>query len=367
MKLTIERADLINPLQLITGVVDRRQSLPILGNLLLNLENKELTIVGTDLGIELQARILLEKPIKEGVITVPAHKLMDVCRALPDAAVLDIEGNNQKLLINSNRTRFNLAALPAESFPRSETFSAQLQVKIPQQELLPLILNTSFSMAEQDVRYYLNGMLLEVKADTLFSVATDGHRMATSRIQVSGNEKNKQVIIPYKSVQELARLLSTVAGEVTLSFGDNLLRVDVENYTFTTKLIDGQFPRYENSIQNYGDKILIADRDALKQALTRVATLASGKHRPVRLELRAGLLKITANNTEQEEAEEECAVGYNGEDLDIGFNVNYLLDVLSVLPAGDVKMFFSTPDQSAYIEAADASNNSVYVIMPMRL
>ncbi len=365
MKFTIEREKLLKPLQLIAGVVERRQTLPILANILLVVKKNELMLTGTDLEVELMGRVALEKTAEAGTITVPARKLMDICRSLPESAVLEFILDEPKLIVKSGRSRFSLATLPAAEFPNTEELPGQIELNIVQQDLRNLIECTQFAMAQQDVRYYLNGMLWEVKNNRLTSVATDGHRMALSTMAIAPNGLH-QVIVPRKAIVELSRLLADTAEDVLVTLGSNQLRVKANDYMFTSKLIDGRFPDYTKVIPKGGDKIIVVERDELKQALSRVAILASEKHRSVRLELRAGLLRVLTNNPEQEEAEEEISIIYQGNDLDIGFNISYLLDAIAAVPSGQIKLSLAGADSSIRIEAFD-NDQTVYVVMPMRL
>ena len=369
MQFTIEREKILKPLQLIAGVVERRQTLPILANVLLEVKENELLLTGTDLEVELMGRVMLDQPADSGSITVPARKLMDICRTLPENSTLDITFDAPKLLIRSGRSRFSLATLPANEFPNAEELPGQLEFDITQQDLRGLIERTQFAMAMQDVRYFLNGMLWEVKDGQLSAVATDGHRMALSTISipVSGNS---QVIVPRKAILELSRLLVDASGEVSVTLGSNQLRVKADDYTFTSKLIDGRFPDYTKVIPKGGDKIVFIEKDILRQALSRVAILANEKHRSVRIELRTNLLRVATNNPEQEEAEEELSLIYQGGDLDIGFNIGYLLDAVSALSTGTVKLTLAGPDNSVRVEAGDDDSSGsvvIYVVMPMRL
>jgi len=365
MKFKIEREKLLKPLQLIAGVVEKRQTLPILANILLVVKKHELLLTGTDLEVELMGRVALNDAAEEGAVTVPARKLMDICRSLSDEAVLEFILEEPKLIVRSGRSRFSLATLPAGDFPNTEELPGQLELNIAQQDLRGLMDRTQFAMAQQDVRYYLNGIVWEVKNHRLTCVATDGHRMALSSVAVA-LEGQHQVIVPRKAVLELGRLLADASGDILLTLGSNQLRVKADDYTFTSKLIDGRFPDYTKVVPQGGDKILVLERDNLRQALSRVAILASEKHRSVRLELRSGLLRVLTNNPEQEEADEELSIVYQGGELDIGFNVGYLLDAVAALPGGQIKVALSGPDSSARLEAFD-DENTVYVVMPMRL
>lgn len=367
MKFTISREALLKPLQLVAGPVERRQTLPILSNILLETEGDQLSLTGTDLEVEMIGRIQLEQPAEDGAITVPAKKFVDICKSLPEGVDVEFELTGTKVTIKGGRSRFTLSTLPAAEFPNVEDGPGNLEIPITQGNLRHLIDRTAFAMAQQDVRYYLNGMLLELDQNNLRTVATDGHRLATSVCVVDQDLSVKQqVIVPRKGILELARLLDDSDEVVHLVIGGNHIRVNTGQYVFTSKLVDGKFPDYERVIPRGGDKQIIADRQQLRDVLNRIAILSNEKYRGVRLELSEGSLQVTANNPEQEEAEEALAVDYQGPELEIGFNVNYMLDVLSVLQVNQVRLSMADPNSSALIEAMDSSD-SLYVVMPMRM
>ncbi|MGP0170363.1 DNA polymerase III subunit beta [Pseudomonas sp. NCHU5208] len=367
MHFTIQREALLKPLQLVAGVVERRQTLPVLSNVLLVVEGQQLSLTGTDLEVELVGRVMLEDAAEPGEITVPARKLMDICKSLPSDAVIDIRVDDQKLLVKAGRSRFTLSTLPANDFPTVEEGPGSLTFNLPQAKLRRLIERTSFAMAQQDVRYYLNGMLLEVQSGMLRAVATDGHRLAMCSMEAAIQQDGKhQVIVPRKGILELARLLTEQDAEVAIVLGQHHIRANTGEFTFTSKLVDGKFPDYERVLPRGGDKLVLADRQGLREAFSRTAILSNEKYRGIRLMLAAGLLKIQANNPEQEEAEEEIVVDYNGGGLEIGFNVSYLLDVLGVMGTEQVRLILSDSNSSALLQEAD-NDDSAYVVMPMRL
>lgn len=367
MRFVITREALIKPLQLVAGVVERRQTLPVLSNILMVAEGDQLSLTGTDLEVELVGRVQLQEPAQPGSVTVPARKLMDICKSLSDDARIEMELSGQKMIIKSGRSKFSLTTLAASEFPNVEDSPQAFELSLPQSELRQLIEKTGFSMAQQDVRYYLNGMLLEVSEDSLRSVATDGHRLATSAsaadVPAGGAH---QIIVPRKGILELARLLQGGDSPVTLVIGASHIRANVGDYTFTSKLVDGKFPDYQRVIPKNGDKVVLGDRQELRQVFQRIAILSNEKYRGVRLTLSDGYLKVTANNPEQEEAEETVAVEYEGPSIDIGFNVNYLLDVLSILGSDVVRFTLADANSSALIQGFD-DPNSTYVIMPIRM
>jgi len=367
MKFTISRDALLKPLNLVAGVVERRQTLPILANVLLVLDGDHLSLTGTDLEVELVGRVKLDKAGDSGELTVPARKLVDICKSLPEGAAIDFTVQDNKVTVKSGRSRFTLSTLPAREFPNVEDSLGTHQFKVKQGQLKRLIDRTSFAMAQQDVRYYLNGMLWEIRDKHLRVVATDGHRLAMCTLsgKVDASD-DTQVILPRKGVLELARLLLEDDADIAIVIGSNHIRATTEHFTFTSKLVDGKFPDYQRVLPRSPDKVVLGSRTDLRQAFTRTAILSNEKYRGVRLKLTPNTLDIVANNPEQEEAEEAVAVDYEGDSLEVGFNVSYLLDVLGVLSGEQVKLSLSDPNSSALLEESDA-DDSLYVVMPMRL
>lgn len=366
MHFTISREALLRPLQLVSGVVERRQTLPVLSNVLLVLKGSELSLTGTDLEVELVGRVTVDEAKSEGSITVPAKKLLDICKSLADDAVIEIALNDNKVLLKSGRSRFTLTTLPASEFPSVEEEPDTFSLQLGQRKLKELLEATSFAMAQQDVRYYLNGMLFEVDPSYLRVVATDGHRLAMETLAMDNTiAETQQLILPRKGVMEMGRLLDD-DGEIDLTFGQNHLRAKVPEFTFTSKLVDGKFPDYNRVLPKGGNRIVVGDCQLLRQAFSRVSILSNEKYRGVRVELSDGQLKVVANNPEQEEAEEIVNVDYQGDGLEIGFNVSYLIDVLATLSSERVRITLSDPNSSALLEAEEGSD-AVYVVMPMRL
>jgi DNA polymerase-3 subunit beta len=368
MKFTILREELLKPLQLVTGIVEKKQTLPILSNVLLRAD-QNLSIIATDLEVEL----IINLPFRQGdvipgQITVPARKLVDICRSLPEQASIDFTLLKDKLSIQSGRSKFSLATLPAEEYPNLEETENLLDFTIEQKNLRFLLERTHFSMAQQDVRYYLNGMLLEVKQGIIRSVATDGHRLALNSIDAAAiNNACASVIIPRKGVIEMLRLLEDSTEEITVSIMDNHIRIAKQSLTFTSKLIDGRFPDYERVLPKGGDKIILVDREQFKQSLTRASILSNEKLRGIKLQLRNGLLRVLANNPDREEAEEELSTDYTGADLDIGFNEKYLRDILDAMGDPQVFLILSDSNSSILVEGAKRDGSSLFVVMPMRL
>ena len=367
MKFSVSRDALLKPLNLVAGVVERRQTLPVLSNVLLNLDADRLSITGTDLEVELVGRLQLAAPGESGEITVPARKLAEICKSLSEGATIDVAVRDGKATLRSGRSRFTLATLPAREFPNIEDSIGTHQITLRQAQLRRLIERTGFAMAQQDVRFYLNGMYWELRDGRLRAVATDGHRLAVCTLpEALGGMEDVSVIVPRKGVLELARLMQNDDEEVVIILGSNHVRATTADFTFTSKLVDGKFPDYERVLPRAADKTVVGSRSELRQAFTRAAILSNEKYRGVRLHLSDSNLSIIANNPEQEQAEEEVPVSYSGEDLEVGFNVSYLLDVLGVLDGDSVRVSLADANSSALLEEVEGGD-CLYVVLPMRL
>ncbi|MEO7067966.1 MAG: DNA polymerase III subunit beta [Rhodanobacter sp.] len=366
MQFSIQREALLKPLQQVVGVVERRQTLPVLANLLVKVVGDKLSFTGTDLEVEMVATTAAEK-LEDGEITIPARKLFDIVRALPDGARVDLKLNGDRVAVSAGRSRFTLTTLPASEFPTVDDIELVEKVSLPEEVLRDLMDRTSFAMANQDVRYYLNGMLLDLQEHTLRCVATDGHRLAMKETQLQSTvTTRRQIIIPRKGVNELVGLLETGEGTVELEFGKNHLRVRRGEVVFTSKLIDGRFPDYEAVIPLGADKTATLDRELLRGALQRAAILSNEKYRGVRLELSPGKLRIVAHNPEQEEAVEEVEADTHVSDLAVGFNVGYLLDALAALRGDKARLSLRDAQSSCLVQELD-NEQARHVIMPLRL
>ncbi|MDY6919804.1 MAG: DNA polymerase III subunit beta [Pseudomonadota bacterium] len=367
MNFTIERERLLRPLQQVAGVVERRQTLPVLSNVLVVVDGETLSLTGTDLEVELMAQVALDHSFDHSEITVPAKKLLDICKSLPDESRIQFVTEEQKLLVKAGRSRFSLATLPANEFPNLEESTGETAFTINQNYLKSVIDRTGFAMAQQDVRFYLNGMLFEVSTNRLRAVATDGHRLALcdAEVQVEVDDP-VQAIVPRKGVLEMAKLFMDMDADVSVALSANHIRVEGTDLRFTSKLIDGKFPDYQRVLPKSTDKVVLSDKDAMKQCFSRVAILSNEKYRGVRLRLERSSLTTVANNPEQEEAEETINVDYDGTELEIGFNVNYLLDVMNVVRSEQVKIQLSDSNSSALVTDAN-DESALYVVMPMRL
>jgi DNA polymerase-3 subunit beta len=366
MKLTAEREKLLGPLQAVIGVVERRQTMPVLANVLLGVAQGKLSIAASDLEVELVAsasEVTVQQP---GDITVPGRKFLDILRALPEKSSVSMSTEGEKVVIRAARSRFTLSTLPAAEFPVIDDINAQQTVEIPRKELARLLEKTHFSMAQQDVRYYLNGMLLEIDGAMLRAVATDGHRLALCEASLETKAKtSQQVIVPRKGVLELQRVL-TDEGTAAVAIGTNHVRAQIGDVRFTSKLIDGRFPEYSRVIPAAPGAAIRADRDILRQALQRTAILSNEKYRGIRINVRNNAITVQAHNPEQEEAEEEIEVAYSGDELEVGFNVNYLLDALSAIEGQEVELGLTDSNSSCLIRSP-GNSSARYVVMPMRL
>lgn len=365
MKLTATREEILTPLQNVIGVVERRQTMPVLANVLLSARDGLLSITGTDLEVELVAASKATVT-QAGAVTIPGRKLLDIFRALPEGINVTLSAESERVSLRAGRSRFSLSTLSAAEFPLVDDINAQQTMEVSQAEFRRLIDKTHFSMAQQDVRYYLNGMLLETEGRSLRAVATDGHRLALCETELStkGNV-SQQVIVPRKGVLELQRILGS-EGAIELAVGTNHIRAQIGEIRFTSKLIDGRFPEYGRVIPPTPTKKIEADRATLRHALQRTAILSNEKYRGVRLTVKPDLLTIQAHNPEQEEAEDQIEVNYQGDEVEIGFNVNYLLDALAAIETDKVEIGLTDANSSCLIRAPGVVNTK-YVVMPMRL
>jgi DNA polymerase-3 subunit beta len=362
----VSRDALLKPLQAVSGIVERRQTLPILANVLLEQKDGHLFVTATDLEMQITANSELASKQDQSV-TVGARKLQDLLRALPEESLINVDTAAGKMTVRAGRSRFNLQTLPAGDYPRIGLAQEQLQtISLPQRDFRGLLKLAEFAMAQQDIRYYLNGMLLVIDKGTLQAVATDGHRLSYASIAVPGNYSRQEVILPRKTVLELGKLLEDVDAELTIDVLANQVRFRFSNIELVSKVVDGKFPDYNRVIPSGHAKQLDLSRAELLQALQRAAILSNEKFRGVRLVLGTDQLKIICTNSEQEEAEEELEVAYKGEALDIGFNITYLLDVLHNLAAERVVLALGDANSSALITMPERSDYK-YVVMPMRI
>src|SRR5436190_16177122 len=362
----IPRDALLKPLQAVSGIVERRQTLPILANVLLEQKDGRLFVTATDL--EMQITAYGEFAGKQDQsITVAARKLQDLLRALPEDAVLNVDTAAGKMTVRAGRSRFNLQTLPAGDYPRMSLAQEKQQtIRLPQKQFRSLLKLAEFAMAQQDIRYYLNGMLLVVDKGSLQTVATDGHRLSYASLSVPGSYTRQEVILPRKTVLEVGKLLEESDDELTIDLLANQVRFRFANIELVSKVVDGKFPDYNRVIPTGHSKQIDLSRTELLQALQRAAILSNEKFRGVRLVLGTDQLKIICTNSEQEEAEEELEIAYSGEALDVGFNINYLLDVLQNMAMDRVEVAFGDANSSALVTVPERDDYK-YVVMPMRI
>ena len=366
MKFSISREVLLQPLSQVVGVVERRQTLPVLANFLLAARDQRLTVTGTDMEVELISSVPADVSL-EGEITVPARKLVDIVKALPDGSNITFSVSDEKATLSAGRSRYTLSTLPASEFPATDQVETLENIAVAEATLKKMMEKTSFAMANQDVRYYLNGLLFDFSGNQLKAVATDGHRLAIcdleSSVDVAGD---RQLIVPRKGVMELSRMLSGDTDEVTLAIGRNHVRLVKDNTTFTSKLIDGRFPDYRAVIPVGADKQMLVDKSVFIQALQRAAILSNEKYKGVRLEAAGSTIKIIAHNPQHEEAIEEIEAEFNFDRLAVGFNVTYLLDALMAIETEQVSLELKDANSSCLVSAPDSDVNR-HVVMPLKL
>jgi DNA polymerase III subunit beta len=366
MELVVNREGLLPVLSKVVGVVERRQTLPILGNLLLSAHGDRLDICGTDLEVEVKTSCGASV-LQEGDTTLPARKLMDICRNLAEGTEIRFRLNNERCVVTAGRGRFTLGALPAADFPLMDADIDGLGVTVPEGILRQILDKTSFAMAQQDVRYYLNGLLVEWERTGITAVGTDGHRLAKFHRSLDLDIPERvQVIVPSKTILELRRQLASTDETVSVSVGSRSIRLAVGGMVMTSKLVDGRYPEYERVIPRELGKVARVSNDALKRALARTSILSNEKYRGVRLAFEEDVLRLQAHNPEQEEAEEEIELDYNGESVAIGFNVAYLSDVLGAVEGSEIEVRFSDAGSSSVWRGVGAEDET-YVVMPMRL
>lgn len=363
---TIKKEDLLSPLLTVAGAVDKKQSLAILSNFLFKINNGLLHLTATDLEIEISAQVSCESPQSEGSITVPAKKVIDIIRSLDENTCPKIIVDKGLFTIKQGRSSFKLTTLPADNYPLSEDECNEVEITLPRLVLLQLLQSTHFAMSQQDVRVFLNGLLLEFDSNQISSVATDGHRMAISRYPCENTTQSK-LLLPRKGVHELLRLLNGIEDEhVLLAAGKAHFKLVSNRFIFLSKLIEARFPPYNKAIPRDQDKQVVIDCSSLKRALSRIVILAHEKSKAVMLHLQPNQLTLIANNNEQEEAVEILPAETSGDELKIGLNANYLLDVLNHFNEGPVRISMSNTESSLLIESPEQEQYQ-YVIMPMKI
>jgi DNA polymerase-3 subunit beta len=366
MKFIINRETLLTPLQQIVSVIEKRQTMPILSNVLMIVEENLLHLTGTDLEIQIIAKIVLISSTP-GSITVPARKLLDICRFLPNGAEIKFELTDEKIKITSYKSRFSLSCLPANNYPEFSEYGFENNFSINADKFKKALDKTIFCMANQDIRYYLNGLLINISNNKIKLVASDGHRLSIyedSLEQVTGYES--RIIFPRKGVIELNKLLDDHDIELKIEFSNTNIRIFIKNLIFSAKLVDSKYPDFSKVFQKEFFNSITIKKQIIKDALTRVAILSNEKIKGVTLDINSEALKISTHNPEHDEAEEEIAIEYNGDPLSIAFNVQYLLDAISNLDSDVTVLTIATDTSSCFI---GEPSDSVYkfIVMPMRL
>lgn len=362
-----KRDEILNPLSAVSGIIERRHTLPILSNVLIDRTASSVSFLATDIEIQITARSTLTAAGEARAITVGARKLVDILRALPDNAEVTLDQQEKRLLVKAGKSRFTLQTMPAEDFPRLAKPAGDVaRFALPQKALRRLLGLVQYAMAQQDIRYYLNGLLMVVEEKQLKLVATDGHRLAFASLKLDADLPRQEVIVPRKTVLELSKLLADSEDEVKIEVSPSQAAFSFGTIELVSKLVDGKFPDYTRVIPTQHKNRLNIERESLRQALLRAAILSNEKFRGVRWVLADGSLKIVSSNAEQEEAHEEIEVKYSGDALDIGFNVNYLLDVLNNVSGTEIECAFGDSSSSALISYA-AEKDFKYVVMPMRI
>ena len=362
-----QRDTLLAPLQSVSGIVERRHTLPILSNVLLEKKGDQLTLLATDIEIQITTSTTCTGGDGDGAVTVGARKLQEILRSLPDTTEITVNLEDKRLQVKGGKSRFNLQTLPADDFPRMTLNEGDTkQFSLSQRDFRQLIAKTQYGMAAQDVRYYLNGLLLLVEGKELRAVATDGHRLAYASVAIETELPRQEMILPRKTVLELNRLLVDSDEPLNITLSSNQVRFAFGSVVLVSKLIDGKFPDYERVIPPSLRNHMTVGRQMLMQAMQRAAILTNEKFRGVRVVLGENSLRLIAANAEQEEAQEEIEVQYTGEPIDVGFNVGYLLDVLNNVHSDEIQWSFNDANSSALI-TVPGNDRFKYVVMPMRI
>jgi len=363
----IDKEVILKPLQIVIGIVERKQTLPILSNVLIEKQDGKMRFTATDLEIQITTTVDSgEGGDKDTAFTVGGKKFQEILRVLPEQSKVTIETKENKVQIKTNKSRFNLQTLPAQDFPRlNNQLENSKNIVLQQKELKNLLFSVQYAMAQQDVRYYLNGVLLIIEDNKLKVVATDGHRLAYNSGIINGQHEKQEIILPRKAVMELSKLLADTEENIELEFSQQQVKASFSGITLITKVIEGKFPDYERVIPKYSNHLNL-ERTTIQQALQRAAILSNEKFRGVRFVLTEKNLSIISSNSEQEEAQEEIETDYHGEALDIGFNVNYLMDGLNNANSGTIIFSFGDPNSSILMTIPE-NQEFRYVVMPMRI
>lgn len=368
MHVILSREKILKPLQMVLGVADKKHTMAVLSCILCEAQDDYFKITASDLETEIISEIKATNIAESGRVAIPAKKMVDIIKSLPVGSEVELKRDGEnRIILTSHKSRFVLSTLDVNSFPVMESDISPNHFSLSQNTLLEVIKKVQFSMAQNDVRYFLNGMLWEVEQNIFRAVSTDGHRMSLIEVSIPEISFDKaQIIVPRKSISELLKIIEPVEDAIQVEIGTHHFRIIVGETIFTSKLIDGRYPDYTRVLPKSNNKVLSADKNELKLALTRTAILSNEKYRGVRFNIETDLLKLSANNPEQEEAQDEIQVKYQDLPMEIGFNVSYLLEVMNAIEGNEVKLYFSDPKMSLLIKEEN-SFNCQYVIMPIRL
>ena len=366
MNIKIDRELLLKPLGNVSGIVEKRHALPILSNLLLESKQGSLRFTATDLEMQISTQVKTELS-EEFQITISAKKLFDITRALPESSKIDIQIEETKVIVKAKKSRFNLQTLPAQDYPvMTKEVDDAVELKLPQKKFKALLKQVDFAMAQQDIRYYLNGLLIEIKEKNINIVGTDGHRLSFTSTDLNTSGQQAQVIVPRKTIVELVKLLNDTEDPVEISFSKNQVGFKFSDINLITKVIDGKFPDYSRVIpEGHGNSFNI-NRSLLLDSMLRASILSNDKYRGIRMVIEGNNLKLVSNNSEHEQAEEELEIDYKGDKIDIGFNVTYLIDVLTNIQSDQLTIAFNDSSSSCLVTIPN-NEKYKYVVMPMRI
>ncbi len=367
MRLTIPKEELVKRVAMVAGVVERRQTRPILSNILMRAEGGQLVLTGTDLEVEMVTWAAGDVAT-EGATTVPGRKFLDIIRSLPAQSMVEIQREDGRLKVTAGRSRFLVSTMPAEDFPNIDEVAWEAEFSVDGPVVRKLIDKTQFCMAQQDVRYYLNGLMLETMPGSLKAVTADGHRLALCEQRIETIDiGEKQVIIPRKGVVEMLRVLAGTEGSVVVKLASNHIRIEEKDLVFTSKLVDGRFPDYNRVVPARVESVAVVGRDVLKEMLSRVGVVSTEKYRGVRLKFNGNILTASAHNPEQDEASEELELQKAVGEFEVGFNVGYLIDAVTAVDGKNIELGWNDIGGGCRIRDADDVGAAVYVVMPVRL
>jgi len=369
MKFSVNRDIFLPAIQSVIGAIERKQTLPILSNLLIQVINNQVIVTATDLEIELKNTIDLEDKVEDFEFTLPARKVADICKNIEEGVCINFKVTEENTIISTNRSKFTLSILPSNDYPKIDNLQLLNNFSIEQNKFKQIISNVAFAMAQQDVRYYLNGMLFDFTNEKISAVTTDGHRLALCETNIKSSIKEaKQIILPRKTVIELQKLLGDTSDIINIIIDANHIQFKIGSIVLTSKLIDGKFPDYKRVIPSSNDKFAKINRDNLRHALVRSAIISNEKFKGAKFNFSSNLLTIETQNSERENSKEELIVDYNSDDLTIGFNISYILDVVNICNDKYIDFELKSTDTSGVIRVVDDKNiQSTYVVMPMRI